>query len=129
MFAKITTLSLVILTALCAFFWQRSQHWQNEYDLTAAQLTDVSEKYGNNLKMLEDYQKQAEQLNDKLQRLQTQAAQRETELNEALSNEQNKKWAGDLVPDDVIGVLKRTIEHTGTNSPALPANHRMQADE
>lgn len=100
----------IILCWLVIFFSIGVNHYRDKFKANEIELAQLQSAYEKNMEMLDNFQKKNAELSAKLLQIDLQSRKRNQQLNEVLKRENNKNWANEPVPDDVIRLFKQRTE-------------------
>lgn len=100
----------IILCWLVIIFSIGVTHYRDKFKANEIELAQLQSAYERNMEMLGSFQEKNAELSAKLLKINLQAQQRKQQLNEVLERENNKNWADEPVPVDVIRLFKQRTE-------------------
>lgn len=130
-FSKAMMISVMVLVPINAYLCYKGKSLESDLQSTRTQIALIQADNHNLANQLENaqiqaaaYQKQVDDLNQKVLAKMQQAEKRNNEIIHTL--EKHSAWANERVPDDVSRLLNRRtanpVQNSQTESATLPAN-------
>lgn len=107
---SIKNLMFIILCGWVIILTIGINHYWDKLKVNEIKLAQLQSAYERNMEMLGSFQEKNAELSAKLLKINLQAQQRKQQLNEVLERENNKNWADEPVPVDVIRLFKQRTE-------------------